>query len=170
MKSHSQIAGFVGLLLLVTGVAALQARAEESGPGTLAGAWTLVSADVISSNGTRSGDYGAAPEGLLMIDPQGHYSLQIYKTERPKFASGDKKKGTPAEYEAAILGASTHFGTIRVDPAAHVFTLNVEHSTYPNQEGIPQKRTYELSGNLLSYRVATRPDGDTPVSVWRKLK
>jgi hypothetical protein len=168
MKSHCQIAG-IASLLLVTGVTALQAGAGESVSGPLAGTWTLVAADVIHSNGTRSGDYGAAPKGLLMIDAQGRYSLQIYSTERPRFASGDKQKGSPAEYAAAILGASTHFGTISVDPAAHIFTLNVEHSTYPNQEGIPQKRTYELSRDLLSYRVATRPNGDTPVSVWRKL-
>jgi hypothetical protein len=28
-------------------------------------------------------DYGAAPKGLLLIDAQGHYSLQIFKAERP---------------------------------------------------------------------------------------
>jgi len=104
-----------------------------------------------------------------MIDAEGRYSLQIYKSERAKFASGDKLKGTAAEYEGAILGASTHFGTVTVDSAAQTFTLSVEYSSYPNQEGIAQKRQYELDGDVLSYRVATRPNGDTPVSVWKKL-
>ena len=168
MHRHFPALTIAAVLLLTQ--AATSVSAEKSSAGRLAGVWTLVAADLIHADGSRSHDYGAAPKGLLMVDPQGHYSLQIYKTERPKFAAGDKLKGTPAEYEAAILGASTHFGSIEVDEAAHVFTLNVEGSTYPNQEGIAQKRNYELKGDELSYRVAARPDGNIPISVWRRLK
>ena len=147
----------------------LSGDARDPDAEKFVGSWTLVSADAIHADGTRSGDYGASPKGLLMIDASGHYSLQIYKTERKKFASGDKLKATPAEYADAILGASTHFGTLEVDSASHVFTLHVEYSSYPNQEGISQKRSYELKDGVLTYRVATRPNGDTPVSVWKKL-
>lgn len=151
----------------------LQAYAVTPGThapeSTLAGTWTLVAADVLRPDGSRVGDYGATPGGLLQIDSAGHYSLQIYKTERPRFAAGDKLKGTPAEYEQAVLGASTHFGTLSADSATHTLTLNIERSSYPNQEGTTQKRIYELKGDELSYRVATRPDGSTPVSIWRRI-
>lgn len=136
----------------------------------LAGTWVLVAADVVHPNGAREHDYGAAPKGLLMIDPQGRYSLQIFKSERPKFASGDRAHGTPAEYEAAVLGTSTHIGMLTVDPAAHTLVFRIDAASFPNQDGTVQKRTYELAGDELSYRVAPRPNGDVPISVWRRIR
>jgi hypothetical protein len=139
-------------------------------PGPLVGAWTLVAADVIHADGTRGHDYGEAPKGLLLIDAEGRYALQIYKSERSRFASGDKAKGTPEEYAAATLGASCHYGTVMVDTEAHTLTLNLQSSAWVNQEGTSQKRFYELKGDELSYRVPPRPNGDVPVSVWRRLR
>ena len=156
-------------LVLVTLFAEI-AVADTHPANPLMGTWTLVAADFIRPDGTRAPDYGPSAKGVLMIDAEGRYSLQIYSAERPKFAANDKVKGTAVEYREAILGASTHFGTIAVDAAANTFTLNVEKSSYPNQEGVAQKRTYELKDGVLSYKVATRPDGNTPISIWRKLQ
>lgn len=144
------------------------AMAAESPSASLAGTWNLVSADVIHADGSRGHDYGASPTGLLMIDTQGHYSLQIYSMERPHFAAADKNKGTPAEYQAAVLGASNHFGMLMVDAKLGVLTFDIGSSSYPNQENTEQKRPYQLMGDELSYRVAARPNGDVPVSVWRR--
>lgn len=155
----------VGLLLSGD---ALCARAAE--PSPLAGTWTLVVADVIRPDGTRARDYGDSPRGLLMVDVEGRYSLQIYRSERPRFAAGRKDAGTAAEYQAAVLGCSTHFGTIAVDTAGRVMTVHLESSSYPNQEGTEQKREFTLAGDELSYRVPARPDGGVPISVWRRLK
>lgn len=136
---------------------------------SLVGTWTLAAADVQHPDGSRARDYGAAPKGLLLIDAQGHYSLQIFKAERPQFASGDKGTGTPAEYKAAVMGSSTHFGTISVDPAGGILIFHIQNASFPNWEGEQQKRSYELKGGELSYRVAPRPNGDVPISVWRRL-
>jgi Lipocalin-like domain len=149
---------------------ALAGNSAGNSAGTLAGTWSLVAADVIHVDGTRTRDYGAAPSGSLLIDQQGHYSLQIFKAERPRFASGDKLTGTQAEYEAAVLGSSTHFGTVSVDQAAGTLTFKIENASFPNWEGAEQKRKFELNGDELSYRVPPRPDGNTPISVWRRLK
>lgn len=138
--------------------------------GSLAGTWTLLAADQIKTDGTRGPDYGAHPRGLLVIDADGHYGLQIYSSERPRFASGDKKTGTPEEYAAASLGSSNHFGRIAVDEVNHVMTLMIEGSSYPNQEGTQQRRVYELHDDTLSYRVQARPDGSVPISVWRRVR
>lgn len=140
------------------------------GGGSLTGTWTLVAADQIRTDGTRGPDYGAHPKGSLVIDAAGHYALQIYSSERPRFASGDKKSGTQEEYAAASLGSSNHFGRIAVDEANHVMTLTIEASSYPNQEGTQQKRLYELHDDTLSYRVLARPDGTVPISVWRRVR
>jgi hypothetical protein len=101
---------------------------------------------------------------------QGRYSLQIFKAERPRFASGDKLTGTAAEFEAAVAGSSTHFGTISVDPADGTLTFHIENASFPNWEGTTQKWSYRLEGDELSYRVPARPDGNTPISIWRRLK
>ncbi len=144
--------------------------ARADGGSALAGSWTLVAADLLHPDGTRTSDYGAAPKGLLLIDAQGRYSLQIFKSERPRFASGDKKSGAPAEFEAAVMGSSTHFGTLDVDASAHVLTFRIDGASFPNWENTQQRRSYQLDGEQLSYRVPARPDGTVPVSLWRRLR
>jgi len=142
-------------------------KKQDASP--LVGTWTLVAADVQRPDGSRAHDYGDNPKGLLMIDASGRYSVQIFDASRPRFATGDRAKGTPDEYRAAVMGSSTHFGTITVDAANKVFVITPEGASYPNQEGTPQKRAYELRGDELSYKVAPRPDGSIPISVWRRL-
>jgi hypothetical protein len=136
---------------------------------SLAGSWTLVAADVQHPDGSRAPDFGAKPTGLLLIDRQGHYSLQIFKSERPKFGSGDKAKGTESEYKAAVMGSSTHFGTLSIEPGAGVLVFHIEGASFPNWEGQAQSRHYELEDNVLSYRVTPRPNGDVPISVWQRI-
>jgi Lipocalin-like domain len=146
------------------------AAAADLAASALVGTWTLVAADVIHRDGSRGHDHGDTPKRLLMIDTQRHYSLQIFDSLRPHYASGDRARGTSTEYQANALGISTHFGTLQVDAAAGVLTLNVEGASFPNQDGQQQKRFYKLDGDELSYRVQARPNGDVPVSVWRRLK
>ena len=162
---------YIAALSLVSALSFV-ADLADAAPVTpsLVGTWTLVAADVQHANGTRTQDYGPSPKGLLLIDAQGHYSLQIFKAERPRFASGGKSTGTPAEYEAVVMGSSTHFGTLDVDPVHDILIFHIECASFPNWEGTEQRRSYELKGDELSYRVAARPNGDTPISVWRRLK
>ena len=162
--------GITGMALVASLIAFPASRADSSpAVSPLAGTWTLVAADVVHADGTRARDFGAAPKGLLLIDMAGRYSLQIFKSERPRFAAGDKLAGTEAEYKAAILGSSTHYGTVSMDTARHTLTFKIEAASFPNWEGAAQIRSYELKGDELSYRVPPRPNGDTPISVWRRL-
>lgn len=137
---------------------------------SLAGTWTLVAADVQRPDGSRESDYGAHPKGLLLIDKQGNYSLQIFKAERPRFHAGDKAKGTPAEYKAAVMGSSTHYGRLRVEPDRGVLVFHIIGASFPNWEGQEQHRQYELEDGVLSYRVKARPNGDVPISIWRRVE
>jgi len=156
------------LFCLVMWVPTTQAAAEP--PCPLAGTWTLVAADYIKPDGSRARDYGESPAGLMMIDTQGRYALQIYRSERPRFASADKKNGTPPEFEAAVMGSSTHFGTLAVDQATRTLTFAIAGAAFPNWEGTVQKRSYELADDELRYRVPARPDGNIPLSVWRRVR
>src|ERR1700748_170927 len=106
------------LICHLSSVAFAAEPAQPSAGAVLAGTWTLVAADVIRADGKQERDYGAAPTGIMMIDREGRYSLQIYKAERPRFAAGDKAAGTDLEFKAAVLGSSTHFGSLTLDQAA----------------------------------------------------
>jgi hypothetical protein len=47
--------------------------------------------------------------------------------------------------------------------------FHIEAASFPNGEGQQQTRAFELDGDTLSYRVPPRPNGDVPVSVWRRV-
>jgi len=133
------------------------------------GTWTLAFADVKHPDGTRAHDYGDAPKGMLQIDHAGHYSLFIFDSSRPRFAAKDKSAGTPGEFRAAALGTSSHFGTVDIDPMKSTLTFHIEGATFPNWEGTTQVRSYELSGDMLSYKVPPRPNGDIPLTGWKRI-
>jgi len=136
---------------------------------SIVGTWALTAAEKILPNGTRVSDYGPNPHGLVIFTSDGHYSVQIYRADRTKFASGNKLKGTAEEYKDAVLGMSVHFGTYSVDPAMHTITFHVDRSSYPNQDDTTQVRPYRRNGDELSWKVAARPDGSIPVTVLRRI-
>lgn len=137
-------------------------------PPSLAGTWRLQAADKLLPDGTRAPDYGAHPDGRLMIDDQGRYALVIFMAERPDFASPDKNRGTDAEFRAAVLGSSSHHGNLRVNWATRTLTFCIEDASFPNWRGQKQVRPFDLQGDVLTYRVPPRPDGTAPISVWRR--
>lgn len=166
MRMYSRL---IATALLMAGLApaASALAGGVTGRFPLAGTWTLQAADVIHADGSRASDYGANPKGLLMIDGQGRYSLQIFRSDRPRFAA-DKAKGSPEEYRAAVMGSSTHYGTIQIDAKRHQLVFHIDGASFPNWEGQQQTRGFELHGDVLSYRVPPRPNGDVPISVWRR--
>jgi hypothetical protein len=141
---------------------------DHSSP--LAGTWNLVAADVKHPDGSEAHDYGASPEGTLMIDRAGRYSLQIFKSERTVFPAADKGKGEASDYRAAVMGSSTHYGTIQVNQSNMTITFHIQDSSFPNWKGETQKRKFTLSGEELSYFGVARPNGDIPISVWRRVE
>lgn len=136
----------------------------------LVGTWTLTAADDLLPDGTRVPAYGTSPRGLLLLAADGRYAVQIYRAERPRFASGDKRRGTLAEHEAASLGMSAHFGRYRLDATQGVLVFEIEAASFPNWEGSQQKRPFTLADDELSWRVPAAPDGKTPISVWRRVR
>ena len=56
------------------------------------GTWALVLVDKVSPDGAHTHLYGDDPQGLMTLDAEGRYTIQILRTGRPKFASGSKAK------------------------------------------------------------------------------
>lgn len=156
------------MLVMLAGLATrdLPGPAQEF---PLHGTWTLVAADKILPGGARARDYGEDPKGRLIVDAQGRYSLQILKSERMRFAKDSKADGSADEFKSAVMGSSTHYGTITIDGKAGQLVFSIEGSSFPNWEGTVQRRQYTLEGKQLSYQVPPRADGSIPVSVWRRL-
>jgi len=135
----------------------------------LQGTWTLVAADKVLNDGTTTRDYGDKPKGRLVVDAQGRYSLQIFKSERVPFATDSKADGSADEFKSAVMGSSTHYGTMAIDEKAAALVFSIEGASFPNWEGTTQRRQYTLDGAELRYKVPPRADGSIPVSVWRRL-
>jgi hypothetical protein len=135
---------------------------------SLAGVWTLTVADEIRPDGSRVHAYGEHPEGQLILDPSGHYSVFVFRTPHTKFASGEKSRGTADEYEAATKEMSAHYGRYAVDAASHTLTFDIERSSFPNLDGVEQKRPYQLVGDDLTYRIPPRADGTISISSWHR--
>ncbi|GIL41264.1 lipocalin-like domain-containing protein [Roseiterribacter gracilis] len=146
------------------------ARAVEP-PLSLVGTWIMDSAYEIRADGTRVTAYGEHPNGLLMIDAQGRYTLQIFRIGRATFATGDKTRGQPDEYRDASLGSSTHFGRVQLDAEKQQLVFDVEAASFPNWEGKRQVRDYRYENGLLTYSVPASASGNGTVaySIWRKL-
>lgn len=125
----------------------------------LVGTWTLVACDNVYPDGRRVQLYGPAPQGLLMFDGEGRYSLHILRAGRARFAANDKSQGTPEEYKAAVLGSNSHFGRYTVDGAKGTLTFHIDHASFPNWEGTEQQRTFTLDGDELTYTVPVPTSG-----------
>lgn len=148
----------------------LSVAAPEGEAPRLEGTWVMDQAYEIRPDGTRITTYGEHPHGLLMVDAAGRYSLQIFKVDRPKFAAGDKARGEADEYRQAVVGSSTHFGRVSVDPARRQLVFEVEAASFPNWEGRRQVRDFTWQGGRLSYAVpaSASASGVVAYSVWRR--
>ena len=168
MTRHVKAIGFASALVLggvlVTGAVAQKAKDIE-------GVWTLVSADNVRPDGTRTPQFGPKPTGLLIFLPNGIYSLHLAATGQAKFATGDRGNATPEEYKATVLGNFSHWGKWSFNEADRVLTWDVEHAMLPNWTGTAQKRRIELSGDELKYFVPNpETAGSHPELVWKRTK
>jgi Lipocalin-like domain len=136
----------------------------------LLGAWKVVSANVIEPDGTQTEDYGKTPLGIAIFTASGHYAVEIFKSERLKFASNDKFKGTPDEYKDVSIAMSCHFGTYEANQEKGTITLKVESASFPNIVGSTRVSSFTLTGDELTWRVPPRPDGSIPVTTFRRVQ
>jgi hypothetical protein len=135
----------------------------------LVGSWHLTSADKILPGGSQVADYGTDPRGIAIFTNDGHYMIEIFRSEHLKFASGDRAKGTPEEYKDALLSASCHFGTYTVDEAKGTITFHTERASYPNWDETNRVSSFRLEGDKLTWHSSPRPDGSIPVSVFSRI-
>lgn len=148
------------------------AVAQKNENSKLPGTYLLVSVDNIGKDGNRIHLYGDNPQGLLIFDAAGNYSLQIMSQNRPKFAAADKSKGTDEENRSAVKGCNTHFGTYVIDAMKGTITFDIAHASFPNWESTRQTRSFSLVDGVFKYSVPspTTGNGVTGEVVWKKVE
>ncbi len=137
------------------------------------GTWKLVSAEFRRPDGDIIYSYGKHPVGVFMYDANGTMSVQIMRSDRPAFASGDLWISSREELKAALEGYVAYFGTYEVDEEEAVVTHRIEGSWFPNWVGTEQKRFFEFSGDRLILRTPEARTGTATVTgelVWQRAE
>jgi len=143
----------------------------------ITGSWRLTAADKILPDGSRVADFGKGPHGIAVFTSDGHYVVEIFRADREKLTAGAGTKAGGVDgkvagdqYKDAIESISCHFGTYTVDAAKGTITFHVDRASYASWDETTQVRNFTLEGDTLSWRVAARPDGTIPVSVFSRVR
>jgi hypothetical protein len=161
----------LGVVTMTTGALAQQKPLKDQ----IVGTWSLLLVDNMRADGTRVPAYGPNPKGAVIFTADGHYSLQIMRDVRPKFASNNREAGNPDEYKAAVHGMISHFGTYSINEADKTLNLRIAGSSFPNWDETSQKRTITaLVGDDLTWTnptPSTAPAGNVRSELaWRRVK
>jgi len=158
------------MALLFLGVALPSGNAvgqEKTLKDQLVGTWTYVSVDTVNPDGSRVPMYGPNPQGLASFDSNGRYILLTSRSGQPKFASNNRMEGTPEEYKAVVQGMIAHFGRYTVNETDKTITFHIETSSFPNWNGIEQKRPFTLTRDELKWTTAGSSGGLAEVVLMR---
>ena len=166
MDTLGSFARIVASLLLLS--IALPAAALADTAKDLTGTWTWVSIEGTRPDGTKYQPFGPTPKGFVVFDGNGRFAFLLTSSGRPKFATNNREQGTPDEYKAAMQGSIAYSGTYSINDKTLIF--NIEASTYPNAEGIQQKRTIALTDDELKYYNPSPTMGGTAETVLKRVK
>lgn len=161
-------AKMIGLrTILALSILILSGSFAHAQQNPLLGAWTIVSVNDERPGGAAL--YGADPQGLLIFDSNGRYSLQLCASGRPKFAANDRTKATAEESRAAVEGCNPHWGRYSIDETGKYIIFKIDHAMFANWEGTEQKRAFTIEAGILRYQVPNPPvGGANPVVIWKR--
>ena len=168
--SRLSILALTTMALLFLGVALPSGEAvgqEKTLKEQLVGTWAYVSVDTVRPDGSRVPIFGPNPQGLAVFDSNDRYILMTAQSGQPKFASNNRNEGTPEEYKAVVQGSIAHFGRYTVNEADKTITFRIETSTFPNWNGVEQKRPFTITGDELKWTTAASSGGSAEVVLKR---
>ena len=156
----------LGFTLLLGDAIAQQKSLKDQ----LIGTWTFVSSTGRLADGSPT--WGTRPTGSLIFTENGRFSVQIMRSDRAKFGSNNRMKGTPEEIKATVEGTISYFGTYAVDEAGKTLTYKIEGASFPNWNGTDQKRPIvSLTSDELKYsNPAPSIGGPTTELTWKRAK
>jgi hypothetical protein len=138
---------------------------------SVAGAYVGVAFKQSDASGKPTDVFGPNPRAMMVLTPDGRYSIVVMRAELPKFASNSRLKGTSEENSAVVSGSIAHFGRYTIDEKDKSITFHVEASTFANWDGGAQKRPFSVKGDELTYKVPTPSTGMGSAEVtWKRMK
>lgn len=155
------------IALLCLGVALPGAAVAQTAKDHV-GTWTLLSSDTVRPDGTRVPTFGGDATGTLIFSSDGRFNYLFLRADLPKFASNNRATGTPEENTAVVKGSIATYGTYSV--ADKIFTIKVEHSTFPNWIGTEQKRTITVAGDEMKWSNPAGSGGGVVELVLKRAK
>jgi Lipocalin-like domain len=168
--------------LTVFTFAALSALAQ-SAPGshpnrqTLLGAWRLVSIAYSGPNGALVDPvFGANSQGLIIYDPSGWMSVQIFSPDRPTMPRPASRITDSAAAVANSVKAAAfdsyyaYFGTWEYDYGTATITHHLKSSLLPYETGVDYRRSVSISGGRLELTVSNQVNGESRkrVLIWER--
>jgi hypothetical protein len=127
----------------------------------LIGSWKFVSSTSIRDD--DSATWGHDPVGSLIFTGNGRFSLQIMRSDRPKYKSNTRMRGSLIENQATTRGTLSYFGTYDVNESNHTLTFHVVGSSFPNYHDTNHQ--YSSPGTASKQRIDVIVE---PVSVENK--
>ena len=155
----------LGLVLPLGNAVAQQKSLKEQ----LVGTWTYVSSTAKLPDGSPL--WGPDPKSLLIFTENGRFSWQVFRSDRPKIASNNRRNATSEENKAIMQGSLAYFGTYLVNEADKTLVSRIEGATFPNAEGEEQKRIItRLTADELIYMNPETTLGARVEAVWKRVK
>ena len=140
------------------------------------GAWRLVSFTERDGDAVRH-PYGADARGSIVYSPCGVVSYQLCAGpgSRPRFASGDFMRGTPAELACAASTFRSYVARWRAEDG--VVTHDVELSFHPDRESAVLRRRYTFRADGDELELVPLADGGRASAggkvealLWRRVR
>ena len=138
--------------------AALSAGAAEPLKQQLVGTWRVTSfVNVNERTGKTTQVFGSDPKGFFMFDAADHFSINLMRPGRPKFARRDFP--TAGESRAALEGMIVMFGDYKVNESESSISLQIIGGSFPAWDKTNQKRFIAINGDELTYKNPTPASG-----------
>ena len=125
---------------------------DGSDRAAINGVWQLASFEQNESDGNVSHPYGDMPVGRLTLDAAGRLSVVVMKPGRVASVNSTAAIATASAEDLRQIadGFMAYYGSFEVDDTSKTLTTKVEACTIPAWTGSEQKRTYELTGDMLT--------------------
>jgi len=171
MRSHGDIVtvasikmlGKMLLLALIGIVMTANYAHAQTLKRQLVGSWSLVSV-VNDVDGKKIDLYGPNPQGEFTFTADGHFSENLMRPGRPKFAVNNRLSGTAEENKEALAGYLSLFGTYTINSDG-LLMLHVVGSSFPNWDGTEQQRRVQIKGTELTWSNSTPSTGSGNVVI-----
>jgi hypothetical protein len=154
MRNRRTMIALVSFLAINASVLVCAKNVEAvSRPEQIVGTWSLVSIYEEDAGGEDVDSFGANPEGHLVLDRSGHFSLEIFG-ERRKSAAHSQVIRTSADAQSLLQSSLAYFGTYSIGEDSGSLTLTVQRSLFPNLDNAVLQSSITLSATSLELESA----------------